>query len=78
MCLFDRFQRTNAWEQRHEQILNDANQTLAHAGDLAHAVDLPKPADPNGVLKVNANSGRDKCEEAFSVGQAPRASAELR
>ena len=33
-CLMDRLARTIAWEQRHEQILNDATQTLAHAGDL--------------------------------------------
>lgn len=42
-CLLDRLARTIAWEQRHEQILNDATQTLAHAGDLPRVEKLAAP-----------------------------------
>lgn len=58
-CLMDRMARTVAWEQRHERILNEATQSLAHAGDLPGGGDKPKPvaAKPEG-------SG-DPCEAAF-------------
>jgi hypothetical protein len=58
-CLQDRFARTVAWEQRHEQILNDANQTLAHAGDLPRGSSPPKPT---------TSAQGDPCDAAFEPG----------
>ncbi|HTI83418.1 MAG TPA: hypothetical protein VL614_23430 [Acetobacteraceae bacterium] len=59
-CLQDRFARTVAWEQRHEQILNDANQTLAHAGNLPLGSGPPKP-----TATAAANVDGDPCDAAF-------------
>ena len=59
-CLQDRFARPVAWEQRHEQILNDANQTLAHAGNLPLGGSSSKPAASQG-----ANAESDPCDAAF-------------
>jgi hypothetical protein len=52
-CLMDRSKRTVAWEQRHEQILNDATPSLAHAGDL------PRPSDTSPVSSVKPQVGPD-------------------
>jgi hypothetical protein len=59
-CLQDRFARTVAWEQRHEQILNDANQTLAHAGNLPLGGSPSKPAANPGATVEG-----DPCDAAF-------------
>ena len=59
-CLQDRFARTVAWEQRHEQILNDANQTLAHAGNLPLGSGPAKP-----TASAGANMEGDPCDAAF-------------
>jgi hypothetical protein len=71
LCLADRMNRTIAWEQRHEHILNDATQSLAHAGDL------PRPGDhPDGMLadpakKSSKQPPADVCELAFDEPAAP-------
>jgi hypothetical protein len=70
LCLMDRMKRTVAWEQRHEQILNDATQTLAKAGDLARPGDDPPPS-PTKAEQVT-QSRTDPCQEVFG---APRRSA---
>jgi len=62
-CLMDRMERTVAWEQRHEQILNDATSTLAHAGDLPRVAD--KPLVSPAATEVARHSSRDVCEAAF-------------
>jgi hypothetical protein len=63
-CLMDRMARTVAWEQRHEQILNEATPTLAHAGDLPRTTDKPQQA------MLPAESSRhpsgDVCQAAFT------------
>jgi len=56
-CLTDRFARITAWEQRNEQILNDAGQTLAQAGNLAGPSTVVSPAKSAG--------GADACATAF-------------
>jgi hypothetical protein len=64
-CLMDRMARTVAWEQRHEHILNDATQSLAHAGDLPRTADRPKPGLP-AAEPARRVSG-DICQAVFSV-----------
>jgi hypothetical protein len=84
MCVMDRMQRTVAWEQRHEQILNDAVQTLARAGDLARPSDgkdtpsnqetkskLADTAKPDPVPMVRG----DPCQSLLG---APQQFAEMR
>lgn len=67
-CLQDRFARTVAWEQRHEQILNDANQTLAHAGNL------PLGSGPSKASASSAtNVEGDPCDAAFQPEFASQA-----
>lgn len=61
-CLMDRMARTVAWEQRHEQILNDATPTLAHAGDLPRSADKPAPTVAPGAAKPVG----DPCAAAFA------------
>jgi hypothetical protein len=71
-CIMDRMQRTVAWQQRHEQILNDATQTLARAGDLARPGDAkapPAPRDPGQEVATPPHA--DPCQEVFgSTGRA--------
>jgi hypothetical protein len=57
LCLLDRLNRTTAWEQRHERILNDATQTLAQAGDLPHTAAAP--------LSTPTQSNPNVCQVAF-------------
>jgi hypothetical protein len=59
LCLLDKMRQTVAWEQRHEQILNDATQTLARAGDLA------RPSDGKEVAAPSAEPVRDYCRDVF-------------
>jgi hypothetical protein len=63
LCVMDRMQRTVAWEQRHEQILNDAVQTLARAGDLA------RPSD--GKDTPSNQQTKDKLAEAAKSDPLP-------
>jgi hypothetical protein len=63
-CIMDRMQRTVAWEQRHEQILNDASQTLARAGDLA------RPGDANRPAPRDPTPGQVAAHDA-ALGQVP-------
>jgi hypothetical protein len=73
-CLQDRFARTVAWEQRHEQILNDANQTLAHAGGLPLGSGPPKPPT-NAPSNAPTNPQGDPCDSAFEPGNDTVATA---
>jgi hypothetical protein len=62
-CLMDRMARTVAWEQRHEQILNDATPSLAHAGDL------PRSADKQHAAAAAPGATKplgDSCAAAFA------------
>jgi hypothetical protein len=52
-CLFDRFNRAGAWEQRHEHIMHDASPSLAQAGDL------PGPGD-NGHHQGDETGGNEQ------------------
>lgn len=77
-CLMDRMARTVAWEQRHEQILNDATQSLAHAGDLPRTTDRPRFSSPPAEPSRHASG--DVCEAAFAqpTGVAPAANRSAR
>jgi hypothetical protein len=74
LCIMDRMQRTVAWQQRHEQILNDATQTLARAGDLVRG-DAKAPRDPASKASRDPASGQeaatsphaDPCQDVFGV-----------
>jgi hypothetical protein len=73
-CIMDRMQRTAAWQQRHEQILNDATQTLARAGDLARPGDTkapPAPHDPAPGQEVAASPHVDPCQDMFGSTGRP-------
>jgi hypothetical protein len=84
-CVMDRMQRTSSWEQRHEQILNEAGQSLARAGDLlrpgddagqslARAGDLPRPGNVKDAAPAREpTSHADPCEGVF-VGPQQSAS----
>jgi hypothetical protein len=82
LCVMDRMRRTVAWEQRHEQILNDAVQTLARAGDLARPSDNKDPPVVGAAknsrpgVEVEADPATpppgDPCQGMFD---APRRSA---
>jgi hypothetical protein len=67
-CLMDRMARTVAWEQRHEQILNDATPALAHAGDLPRPADAPKPA--RQTVEASEAPLGDICQAAFGSATA--------
>lgn len=61
-CRDDRFRRTVAWEQRHEQILNDATQTLAQAGNL------PGPSAQQGDNASESKTTRPVSQAAQNSG----------
>jgi hypothetical protein len=75
-CVIDRMQRTSSWEQRHEQILNEAGQSLARAGDLLRPGDDAGQSRARNVKDAaparDLTSHADPCEGVF-VG--PRQSA---
>jgi hypothetical protein len=62
-CLMDRMARTVAWEQRHEQILNDATPALAHAGDLPRPADTLRPV--RQPVETPEGPAGDICQAAF-------------
>jgi hypothetical protein len=64
-CMMDRMARTVAWEQRHEQILNDAAPALAHAGDLPRPADTSKPARQGE--DVPARPAGDVCQTVLGT-----------
>lgn len=77
-CILDRSQRVIAWEQRYEQIMNDAGQVLAEAGDLPRpaaarpvlpAVDQPPQAQAAIQLAAlrAAGTGVDPCSLVFTT-----------
>jgi hypothetical protein len=73
-CLMDRTNKVSAWEQRYEQILNDASNALAQAGDLMRGnskVPAPQPVGNSSNVSV------DLCVTAFSgtSDEAPPARA---
>jgi len=82
-CVDDRMNRTTAWTQRHEQILSDATQTLAHPGDLPGQVGKAQPpaqdkkapeAKEGAATPALAKSSEipgDFCREAFAQWSAP-------
>jgi hypothetical protein len=69
----DRMARTVAWEQRHEQILNEATPTLAHAGDLPRTTDRPQQV--SSPAESSRHPAGDACQAAFTqvVDLAPAA-----
>jgi hypothetical protein len=67
-CIMDRMQRTVAWQQRHEQILNDATQTLARAGDLVRG-DAKAPRDPASRQEGTTSPHADPCQDVFGVSE---------
>ncbi|HEY4042695.1 MAG TPA: hypothetical protein VGM32_12735 [Rhodopila sp.] len=69
-CVMDRMQRTAAWEQRHEQILNESVQTLARAGDLARPGD-GKEAPGSQETKDSLPPGAPKTEPAAALRGDP-------
>jgi hypothetical protein len=83
-CVDDRMNRTMAWTQRHEQILNDAMPSLAHPGDLPRPAGKPQPApaqenkapEAKGsatlvALSKSSEVPGDFCREAFAQWSAP-------
>jgi hypothetical protein len=82
-CVDDRMSRTTAWTQRHEQILSDATQTLAHPGDLPGPVGKAQPgpaqekraSEKDGAatpaLAKSSEIPGDFCREAFAQWSAP-------
>jgi hypothetical protein len=64
-CLLDRLARVTAWGQRYEQIMNDARQSLAQAGDL------PRPADGHhpAAAAASASAGGIHAKAAKSEPQ---------
>jgi hypothetical protein len=84
-CVDDRMNRTTAWTQRHEQILSDATQTLAHPGDLPGPVGKAQPGPSQEKKAPDAREGGaatpalgkpfeipgDFCREAFAQWSAP-------
>jgi hypothetical protein len=84
-CVDDRMNRTMAWTQRHEQILNDAMPSLAHPGDLPRPAGKPQPAPAQENKAPAAKEGAatlvalskpsevpgDFCGEAFAQWSAP-------
>jgi hypothetical protein len=83
-CVDDRMNRTMAWTQRHEQILSDATQTLAHPGDLPRPAGKPEPAPAQEnkapetkkgaatlvALSKPSEAPGDFCREAFAQWSA--------
>jgi hypothetical protein len=80
-CRLDRFKRAVSWEQRHEQILNEARASLAQAGNLpgpsARPTDNPPAAAATGglnqgvqVTTVASRTYLDPCQLAFEDPQS--------
>jgi hypothetical protein len=59
-CLLNRAEKVEAWEQRYEQISNDASNALAQAGDLKRG-NAKSPDNSLQVAALDPDSGADPC-----------------